>query len=288
MMDVNDIPARDLDGLPLRRALPRAGHRRVGPIVFFDHLGPAALAPGQGSDVRPHPHIGLSTLSYVLEGAVMHRDSLGHVQRLDPGEVNWMRAGRGIVHSERTPADLRASGHRLHLLQYWIAATARGEDAEPAFTHWAVDEVPRVLAPGIDLRVVAGSGFDRELPLPGETACVIAVLRLANRMRFEFRAEHPERAVYVMSGQVRIDGQDVGAHGFARLDHARTVHIDALEASVLSLLGGEPIDDHQLWWNFVARDPARIATASETWRKGGFPGVPDDDERMPLPADAPR
>lgn len=284
MIDFADIPARDFDGLSVWRALPRAGHRSVGPIVFVDHLGPAALAAGSGLDVRPHPHIGLSTLSYLLEGALIHRDSLGQVQRLEPGGVNWMRAGHGIVHSERTPPDLRAGGHSLHLLQCWIAATDAGEDAEPAFTHWPTAEVPRVLAPGIDLRVIAGAGFDRELPLPGEAPCVIAVLRLARQMRFEFRAEHSERGLYVMSGRVQLAGHEMSAHGYARLEHGRTVRVDALEPSVLTLLGGEPVGERHLWWNFVARDPARIENAKARWAAGDFPAVPDDDDCMPLPA----
>lgn len=284
MIDFADIPARDFNGLSGWRVLPRGGQRSVGPIVFVDHLGPATLAAGSGLDVQPHPHIGLSTLSYLLEGALLHRDSLGHVQRLEAGGVNWMRAGRGIAHSERTPPDLRAGEHRLHLLQCWIAATDTGEDSEPAFTHWPVAEVPRVLAPGIDLRVIAGTGFDRELPLPGEAPCVIAVLRLARQMRFEFRAEHSERGVYVVSGRVRLAGHEMPPHGFARLEDRRTVHVDALVPSVLLLLGGEPVGARHLWWNFVARDLARIEHAKARWAAGDFPSVPDDEDRMPLPA----
>ncbi|MGE3775520.1 MAG: pirin family protein [Gammaproteobacteria bacterium] len=281
-----DTLARELDGVSLRRALPQPGLRAIGPIVFVDHLGPADLAPGQGIDVRPHPHIGLSTVSYLLDGAIVHRDSLGHVQRLAPGGVNWMRAGRGIAHSERSPPDLRAAGHRLHLLQCWVAAARAGEDAPPAFTHWPADAVPRVLAPGIDLRLVAGRGFNRELDMPIDPPCAIAVLRLARLMRFEFLAEYAERAVYVMSGRVQIGSVEIATHGLARLDAeaGHTVHVDALEPSVLALLAGDPIGERTLWWNFVASDPARIEAAKARWLAGDFPPVPDDDERMPLPA----
>lgn len=278
-------PVRELDGAPLRRALPQPGLRAVGPIVFVDHLGPAELAPGQGIDVRPHPHIGLSTVSYLLEGGMTHRDSLGHMQRLEPGGVNWMRAGSGITHSERTPDDLRVAGHRLHLLQCWVAASQPGEDAAPAFAHWPASAVPRMLSPGIDLRVVAGRGFERELDMPIDPPCVIAVLRLAARMRFEFRAEYAERAVYVIGGRVQIAGQDAGMHDFVVLDDAtdRTVYLDALEPSVLVLLGGDPIGERTLWWNFVASTQARIEAAKTRWATGDFPPVPDDEERMPLP-----
>lgn len=286
MPRIIDVPDRDLDGLCLRRALPQPGLRAVGPIVFADHLGPVDVAAGRGIDVRPHPHIGLSTVSYLLEGALLHRDSLGNVQRLAPGEVNWMRAGAGIAHAERTPDDLRATGHRLHLLQCWVAATPEGEDAAPAFSHWPAADVPRVLSPGIDLRLIAGRGFDRELDMPLDPPCAIAVLRLANRMRFEFRAEYAERAVYVMSGHVEIGGERVAPHAFASLgDTGRTVYVDALEPSVLALLAGDPIGERTLWWNFVARDAARIDAAKARWAAGVFPPVPGDDERMPLPAD---
>jgi len=280
-----DVAVRELDGASLRRALPQPGLRAIGPIVFVDHLGPTDFAPGHGIDVRPHPHIGLSTVSHLLEGAIVHRDSLGCVQRLDAGGVNWMRAGRGIAHSERTPPDLRAAGHRLHLLQCWVAATLEGEDAAPGFAHWPVEAVPRVLAPGLDLRLVAGRGFGRELDMPGDPPCAIAVLRLARLMRFELRAEYAERAVYVMRGRVQIGGVEIATHGFARLDDeaGHTVHIDALEPSVLALLAGDPIGERRLWWNFVASDPARIEAAKARWNAGNFPPVAGDDERMPLP-----
>jgi redox-sensitive bicupin YhaK (pirin superfamily) len=283
MISVSDVPVRDLDGLPLRRALPVAGRRAVGPIVFFDHVGPVDVAAGTGVDVRPHPHIGLSTVSWLFDGAILHRDSLGHAVRLAPGEVNWMRAGRGIVHSERTPPAERANGHRLHLLQCWIAASDAQADADPAFVHLPASEVPRVLAPGIDLRVLAGAGFDRDPALPTDTPCVIAVLRLANRMRFEFRAEFSERALYVVSGRVNLAGQACAAQQFATLVDERTVYLDAIEPSVIVLLGGEPIGERELWWNFVAGSRAQIDAASERWARGDFPAVPGDDERMPLP-----
>ena len=283
MIAVSDIPARELDGLPLRRVLPLAGRRAVGPIVFVDHLGPVDLPPGGGIDVRPHPHIGLTTVSWLFDGALLHTDSLGHVQTLEPGAVNWMQAGHGIAHAERTPPAVRAAGHRLHGLQCWVAASDAGEDSAPAFVHLPSTSVPRVLAPGIDLRVLSGAGFDRDPVLPQETPHVIAVLRLANRMRFEFRAQFSERALYVVAGRVNIAGQDCGTHQFATLDAPRTVHIDALEASVIVLLGGEPVGERELWWNFVASSRARIDAASERWASGDFPGVPGDDERMPLP-----
>jgi len=283
MIAVSEVPTRELDGLPLRRVLPMAGRRAVGPIVFFDHLGPVELPAGQGVDIRPHPHIGLTAVSWLFEGALLQADSLGHQQVLEPGAVNWMQAGSGIAHAERTPAAARAAGHRLHLLQCWVAASAAGEDAAPAFVHLPPTAVPRVLSPGIDLRVLSGAGFDRDPALPLETPHVIAVLRLANRMRFEFRAQFSERALYIVSGRVNLAGQDCGTHQFATLDAARTVYIDALEASVIVLLGGEPVGERELWWNFVASSRARIDAARTRWANGNFPAVLGDDERMPLP-----
>jgi len=280
-----DAIARDLDGVPRRRVLPQPDLAAVGPVVLVEQFGPAVIAPGHGLDLLPHPHIGLSEVSYVMEGALLHRDSLGHVQRLDVGAVNWVRAGSGIVHSERSPPDVRAAGHRQHLLHCWIAASRDAEDAPPAAAHWPADAVPRVVAPGIDLRLIAGRGFDRELHMPLDPPCAIAVLRLARLMRFEFRAEYTERAVYVMSGCVRISGQEFGPHGLARLDGVtgRTVFVDALEASELVLLAGDPIGERTVWWNFVASEPARVRAARTRWNADGFPHVRGDKERMPLP-----
>jgi redox-sensitive bicupin YhaK (pirin superfamily) len=178
-----------------------------------------------------------------------------------------MRAGTGVAHSERTPPAVRAQPHRLHALQCWIAATDIAEDAAPAFVHLPSSAVPRVLSPGIDLRVIAGAGFDREVGMDGEAPCVIAVLR----------------GLYVVSGRASVGGQECAPHRFAAIDGDRTVYVDALEPSVLVLLAGEPVGERSLWWNFVARDEARIAAASARWAAGGFDAVPGDDERMPLP-----
>ena len=284
MTGVCDVPVRELEGLTLHRVLPLPGRRSIGPVVFVDHLGPVEFAAGAGLDVRPHPHIGLSAVTWLFEGALLHRDSLGNTQLLEPGAVNWMRAGAGVTHSERTPPAVRTQLHRLHALQCWIAATDAAEDAEPAFVHLPAAAVPRVLSPGIELRIIAGAGFDRDVGMEGEAACVIAVLRLANRMRFEFRASHAERGAYVVSGRASVDGHDCGRHQFAAIDGDRTVYIDALEPSVLVLLAGDPPGERRLWWNFVASDEARIAAARARWAEGGFDDVPGDDERMPPPA----
>jgi len=283
MIELSDVPVRKLDELELHRVLPLPGRRRVGPIVFVDHLGPVDFAPGTGLDVRPHPHIGLSAVTWLFEGSLMHRDSLGNEQLLEPGALNWMRAGAGVAHSERTPPAVRARPHRLHALQCWIAATEVAEDAAPAFVHVPPSDVPRVLSPGIDLRVIAGAGFDRKTGMAGEAPCVIAVLRLANRMRFEFRASHAERGLYVVSGGVNVAGQDCAPQQFAAIEGDRTVYVDALAPSVLLLLAGDPIGERRLWWNFVARDEARIADAAARWERGAFDAVPGDHERMPLP-----
>jgi len=283
MIEVSEVPVRALDGLALRRVLPMPGRRRVGPVVFVDHLGPVEFTAGTGLDVRPHPHIGLSAVTWLFEGALLHRDSLGNAQLLEPGAVHWMRAAGGVTHSERTPPAVRAAPHRLHALQCWIAATDATEDAAPAFVHLPADAVPRVLSPGIVLQVIAGAGFDRDVGMAGEAPCVIAVLRLANRMRFEFRASHAERGLYVVSGRVSVGGEDCVQHRFAAIEGDRTVYVDALEPSVLVLLAGDPVGERTVWWNFVARDEARIEAARARWAAGGFGAVPGDDERMPLP-----
>jgi len=283
MIEVSEVPVRTLDGLDLRRVLPLPGRRHVGPVVFVDHLGPVDFPAGSGLDVRPHPHVGLSAVTWLFEGEILHRDSLGNEQILQPGAVNWMRVGAGVAHSERTPPALRAHAHRLHALQCWIAATDAAEDSPPAFAHLPASEVPRVLSPGIDLRVIAGAGFDREIGIEGEAPCVIAVLRLANRMRFEFRPSYPERGFYVVAGRVSVAGRDCAMHQFAAIDGQGTIHIDALEPSTLVLLGGEPVGARHLWWNFVASDEARITAAGARWAAGGFDAVPGDAERVPLP-----
>jgi hypothetical protein len=277
--------SQSLGEIVVKRVLPAPERAMVGPFVFLDHVGPDTFAPGQGIDVRPHPHIGLSTLTYLFEGAFMHRDSLGHARQIDPGAVNWMTAGSGIVHSERSPDELRAAGHRLHGLQIWVALPDGAEDVAPSFHHFEERELPRVIAPGIDLRLLAGRGFHREAPTPVHSPLCCAVLKLARQMRFELGPEYPERAAYVVSGRVASAGTEIPPQTLAVFEPGHTLYLDALEPAVLLLLGGEPIGTRRLWWNFVASDSHRIDAAKRRWREGGFPGVPGDPEFIPLPGE---
>lgn len=274
---------QDLGDFKVQRALPAAEQAMVGPFIFVDHFGPVDFAPGSGVEVRPHPHVGLATVTYLFEGALMHRDSLGTVQRIDAGDVNWMTAGRGIVHSEGSVPEDRALGHRVHGMQIWVALPDAHEDTDPAFTHVPQAALPRMLSPGIDLRLIAGKGFGRQAPAPTFSPMYCAVCRLARQSRFEIEAESPERAVYVVSGEVVIGGAPVLPHQLAVLVSSKTVYVDAVVPSVLIFLGGEPVGERLISWNFVASSPARIAAARQRWQAQAFPPVPGETEFIPLP-----
>jgi redox-sensitive bicupin YhaK (pirin superfamily) len=280
------LPARDADllGTPIRRALPRRLRRSLGPFVFLDHMGPRALPPGTGVDVPPHPHIGLATLTYLFEGALLHRDSLGHVQEIRPGEVNWMSAGRGIVHSERTPPAARAAGGQLHGLQFWVALPRAHEEDDPSFQHAARESLPTLDRAGAHLVLAAGTAFGSRAPIETSSELFLLHAELPAEGTLPLPDEHPERAAYVVAGRVRIDGQEHGPGSLLVLaPRART--LQALEPTNLALFGGAPLDGlRHMRWNFVSSDSALISAAERAWESGGFPQVPGDDERVPLPA----
>jgi redox-sensitive bicupin YhaK (pirin superfamily) len=275
---------RDLGGFSVRRVLPGVPHRMVGPFIFFDHMGPADFAPGAGIDVRPHPHIGLATVTYLFEGEIVHRDSLGTVQSIAPGDVNWMTAGRGIVHSERTAPELRREGARMQGLQTWVALPKRNELADPAFSHHPKATLPLISAPGVELRVVAGNAFGKRSPAPVLMQTLFVGVEMDAGRAFELEAGHEERAVYALEGDVTVSGTPLPRQHMAVLAHREAVEVKALTRARLMLVGGEKMDGERLiWWNFVASSRELLEEAKLRWREQRFPRVPGDDEFIPLP-----
>src|SRR5262245_30853977 len=263
---------RDVGGFAVGRALPAPARRMIGPFIFFDHIGPAVLAPGKGIDVAPHPHIALATLTYLFEGEIFHRDSLGSAQAIRPGDVNWMLAARGIVHSERTPPEARRRGGPLHGIQSWVALPAADEDAAPRFDHHAAAEIPVVERPGVRLRVVAGSAYGATSPVAVLSPTLYAEATLEAGAALPLPDEHAQRAAYVVSGAVLCDGRrfDQGAMLVFRADASATVQAEG--ASRLMLLGGAPLDgERHIWWNFVASSKDKIERAKVAWKTGQFP-----------------
>jgi redox-sensitive bicupin YhaK (pirin superfamily) len=275
---------RDIGSFSVRRALPSLPRQMVGPFIFFDHMGPVTLGPGEGMDVRPHPHIGLATVTYLFEGEILHRDSLGSLQPIRPGDVNWMVAGRGIAHSERTPDALRASGTRMHGIQTWVALPAADEEMAPAFDHHPKATLPVIDLPGATVRVIAGHAFGERSPVAVRSATLYAAAELAPGARIELPPEHEERAVYVVEGSVRVDGERVEPGQMAVLASGGTAAVDADTPAIAMLVGGAKMDGPRfIWWNFVSSSRSRIEQAKADWREERFAAVPGETERIPLP-----
>lgn len=278
-------------GFQVRRALPSAQRRMVGPFVFFDQMGPALLGIGEGLDVRPHPHIGLATVTYLFTGEILHRDSLGTVQPIRPGAVNWMTAGRGIVHSERTPPELRPVEASLFGIQVWVALPRRHEEAAPGFVHHGEDALPVLDAEGVRLRVVAGELFGARAPVPALSELFYVDAQLAPGAALSLPAEHEERAAYVVDGTV-TESEGGGAFTAGqlvvfRLGASITLRAGAAAARLM-LLGGEPMDGpRRIWWNFVSSSRERIEQAKADWQAGRFDPVPGESECIPLPGGPP-
>jgi hypothetical protein len=276
---------RDLgEGFMVRRLLPAAARQMVGPFVFLDHMGPSAFAPGAGIDVRPHPHIGLSTATYLFEGVILHRDSLGTLQEIHPGDVNWMTAGRGIAHSERTPPALRVSGAHLHGLQFWVALPKEFEQTEPSFQHHPGASLPRVDGQGYSITLIAGQGWGLTSPVQTHSPLFYADVQFTRSGCFPVPSEHAERAVYVVSGEARI-GEEVLTPGLVYVLESGSPAVVEVDGSArLVVFGGAPLEGpRRIWWNFVASDTALIEQAKLDWEAGRFDPVPGEDERIPLP-----
>ena len=286
-------PVRDLgDGFTVRRALPSAKRRMVGPFIFLDQMGPVAFADDQALDVRPHPHIGLATVTFLLEGEIFHRDSLGSAQAIRPGEVNWMTAGSGIVHSERTPQALRGKpGTGLFGVQTWVALPTRHEEHAPAFRHYGAEAIPVTEDRGARLALIAGSADGMTSPVETLSDLIYGDLSLLPGARYAFGAEHVERAVYVVTGSLRVAGQDgrFEASQLVVLRPGAEIVLTSDEPARLMLVGGEPFPEKRLiYWNFVSSRADRIEQAKTDWREDRFARVPGDEaEFIPLPPEMP-
>jgi redox-sensitive bicupin YhaK (pirin superfamily) len=286
---VIDQRRKDLGGFEVGRVLPHAGRRMVGPFIFFDHMGPAEFQAGFGRevDVRPHPHIGLSTLSYLFEGAITHRDSVGAHQDIWPGEVNWMIAGRGITHSERFE-HLRANGGRMNGIQCWIALPTEHEEIDPGFVHHGPAELPAYEDSGVSARLIAGKAFGAASPVQVHSPLFYVHWTLAPGARAQLPAEYPERAAYVAQGVVEVDGRQFHEGQMLVFAPGQPVIVTAMTGAIVMLLGGEPVGPRFIEWNFVSSSKDRIEQAKADWRAGRMK-LPDADdaEFIPLPEPSP-
>jgi hypothetical protein len=276
---------RDLGGFQVRRVLPSVRRRHVGPFVFFDHLGPTEFGAGTGLDVRPHPHIGLSTVTYLWEGAILHRDSLGSEQRITPGAVNWMTAGRGIVHSERTPRDERALGQRVHGIQLWAALPLEHEETAPEFQHHPIDALPRLEQDGVRVRLLAGSAFGLVSPVRVYSPLFYADVWLPAGAEIALPLEYAERSAYLVEGALACGDESVAEPKLLVFHGGIHVRLRAEADTRLLLLGGAALEGARLmWWNFVSSSSERIERAKRDWKEERFPLVQGDvEERIPLP-----
>jgi redox-sensitive bicupin YhaK (pirin superfamily) len=279
-----DARPRDLGGFEVRRLLPSPRRMVVGPFIFFDHIGPAHLPVGSGMDVRPHPHIGLATVTYLFQGEIVHRDSLGSVQPIVPGDVNWMEAGRGIVHSERSPQKRDEALH-LHGIQSWVALPLAAEENLPRFEHHPANSIPVVRLPGATIDVIAGTAYDEESPVGVASPTLYAHARLAAAARLPVERVHEERAVYIVEGTVGCEGRVFQAGTMVVFRPEAEVVLETEAPARVMLVGGAKLDGPRfVSWNFVASSPDRIERAKADWRAGRFPKVPGDEvEFIPLP-----
>lgn len=288
---VIDTRARDLvDGFKVRRALPSRQRRMVGPFIFLDQMGPELLREGRGLDVAPHPHIGLATVTYLFAGELLHRDSLGSVQPIRPGEVNWMTAGRGIAHSERTPQEMRAVGSDLFGIQSWVALPTQYEETDPTFVHHDASELPIVEDHGKRVRLICGSLYGARSPVRLLSDMFYAEVILEGDARLQVSKDYAERAAYVVEGSIGLapEGETFHAGQLIVFKPASEIILNASGQARLMLLGGEPLEGRRhIWWNFVSSSPERIEQAKDDWKSGRFSPVVDETEFIPLPETGP-
>lgn len=274
---------KDLGGFSVRRVLPTAKRKLVGPWIFFDHMGPAEFPAGQGINVRPHPHINLATVTYLFEGEILHRDSLGSLQPIHPGDINLMVAGGGIVHSERERPEVTTVDHKLHGLQLWLALPEADEEADPAFYHYPSEEIPAVTIGGVPVRVMMGSAYGVTSPVKtfAETLYVEAHLQAGQTLVLP---DAEERAVYVASGSLKARDTEIPEHAMAVFSAEPGVMLEAVAEARIAIIGGEAMTPRFIEWNFVSSRKERIEQAKMDWQERRFPTVPGDDiEFIPLP-----
>jgi len=276
--------AKNLGGFVARRSLPYPGRQMVGPFIFFDHLGPAVLPAGKGVDVRPHPHINLATVTYLFEGALLHRDSLGTVQEIRPGAVNWMTAGRGISHSERSPEQDRSAESTIHGIQTWVALPAADEETEPWFHHYPAHTLPGWQDDRASITLIAGQSHGYTSPVKVFSSILYLDVVLAPQGRFTLEADYSERAVYSVTAGLQINQAALPPQQLAILSAGEGVTITADKAARCIVIGGEPLGTRYKWWNFVSSRVERIEQAKEDWRKGQFSPVPEEVDFIPLPS----
>ena len=271
-------------GFMVRRLLPAAARQGVGPFVFFDHFGPETSRPEDNHDVRPHPHIGLATVTYLFEGAILHRDMLGSVQRIEPGAINWMTAGRGIVHSERTPPDLKSRTRVSHGLQLWAALPLEAEEVEPAFHHTAAGDLPEFESAGVVARVLIGSAFGLHSPVKTFAPTLYVDFAAAPGASIEFLPEAEECALYGVDHALVVDGTELPPYTLAMLEPGRAARIEAPQGARFVAIGGKPLDGHRhIWWNFVSSSRERIEVAKADWEAQRMGQIPGETEFIPLP-----
>ncbi|KHD89364.1 MAG: pirin [Bdellovibrio sp. ArHS] len=271
-------------GPTVHRLMPYAKKRMIGPFIFFDYFPATDFAAGEGMEVRPHPHIGLSTLSYLLEGKVLHHDSLGHKQLLTPGDVNWMTAGSGISHSERVPPELHGKPHRLHLLQFWVALPLTQEDRAPSFKHHEAASIPRLQVGDADVRVIAGSALGKTSPVDVYSKLFFLDVQLRQGGTFEFDPENQELAFFVIKGLVSLGDKEIGTDDFVILEQDSSLKITAVQDTQVVVLGGEAFPEpRHIYWNYVSSAKEKIEKAKQAWLDGSFPQVPGEPDIIPLP-----
>jgi redox-sensitive bicupin YhaK (pirin superfamily) len=271
-------------GFVVKRLLPAAARQSVGPFIFFDHFGPVEAPPEANHDVRPHPHIGLATVTYLYEGAMEHRDSVGSVQRIEPGAINWMTSGSGIVHSERTPADLKGKPRRSHGLQLWAALPRSHEEVDPSFSHTPANAIPSVAFDGGHARILIGSAFGKTSPVATFSHTLYLDIALDGGSELLLADLPPQAALYAVKGSISIDGEELAPGAMAYLEDVGGVRICSTDGAQFVVIGGEPLDGPRyIFWNFVSSSKERIARAADDWEQQRYAPVPGETEFIPLP-----